>query len=540
MAIEARVYDPTNTTYLGSLPLSLNREWRDETAGVGFGSCTVPTASDDEALLASDNVVRLRLNGVDRYAFICSEGDQVLADDAEEAGQLTTWSGPGLTQWFDESTVFPELGIDRLSPSERVFNFASTSYDDSAWIAATEIKQQADVGDDPYSDAPDDWPDEFAYWIWTRPRDLDPPGPIQPVGSVFFRRWFEVAEQTDFVMAIACDDGYEVWLDGERIAEEERAFLWGRTTEYGGVLDAGWHLVAVRATNIERDVIATNGAAFLLSILAASEGGKVLDPDALVRTDDTWVCLDYPDPWPTMTPGEIINVLLAEAGSVAELTWVSVDFTDSHDSDNEPWGAGVDVAVPVGSSILDVMLALSESSVDLAFNYATNTLSMYNLGTGGLDRTDLEFLTLMTVDPAGDWKALTYTSERAIAKRALSQLADERWVLVDSGAGGRPTTGFARLGTATSPMQVERVMAGWFAEHGVERVDFQGQLVPTPGKEPYEDFGLRDLITLPGWGDSGTAEARVSTIACTELDPGADGEIGGTQLFVIEGRLMPV
>lgn len=532
MAIECHVYDATNTTKLGELPLSFAREWRDDLMDIGYGSVSVPVGTDDDQLLRPDRVVRFYVDGEFRFAFICSEAEYVIADAQEEATQIVTWTGPGLLQWLDEAVVLPERGLGRRGPATRAFNFGSIHYDDSGWGNATQIKQQRDPDPWLWHDMPDFWRDEFAWWIWSRPII----GDLHPVGTSYFRRTFTVSQDMDVLLNITADNGFEVYLDGEIIAEEGISTLKpvpAYTYEYPVRLDAGQHVIAVKAANVYHGFVIWNVAGLLVSILKIGDDGQWVDPDAIVRSDSSWKTLDYPSTAPTMTPGEIMRLLVQEnqATAIGALGHLTLGFTDTHDSKGNPWNGGVDMSVPVGSSLLDTLRALAETSIDFRLDHATNTLLLYNRGT-------MDAASGITLSVPGDVASYRVGIERAIAKRALVQSDDEVWYGVSSGQPGRRSWRYARIGGATSVHQISRVMNGWFSEHGRDRADFVAEFVPgRAGMVPYADFVVGDMMDVPDfWGF--IREAQVTAISVSEPPPGVDGEVGGTTLWVVEGRIV--
>jgi hypothetical protein len=458
-----------------------------------------------------------------------------------EIAQVVTASGPGLRSLLGLMQVYPTLGLGRRLGTERPLNWAGGSMDRSVdWIAATERKAVRDPSD-PYSEAPQGFPldpdEEWLepYWISARPSVTPSPTvPPQRVGDEYFFEVFEVPEQTDAGCFWSADDGLEIWIDDRRWAQETEAFLWMETKTFGLVLDPGIHHIAVKLTNIERENVETNGAAFTLAIHKMLDGGATVG-EPLVVSNGNWLVAEVPEPAPTMTPGEILDMLLGEAQGRGCFPWLTWDFTAAADSNSQPWATPVDLIATVGRPVSTVVGALEEVSIDLKVTPAGEIVAG-NKGTLGEDKSST-----VVLSPVSNLSGQGWDAEGPIANAALVQYGTGLWVEATHpasiGAYGR-LEGAAEIGSADSKDQVDRVLAEWFTEHAVAEYDVAVEVEPVPGAVPGVDFDVFDRVTVP-WG-GGTAVMVVERIEVAELDPARDPIPGGTQLYVVHGSLWEV
>jgi hypothetical protein len=96
-----------------------------------------------------------------------------------------------------------------------------------------------------------------------------------------------------------------------------------------------------------------------------------------------WYAKEYPVDAPGFTAGEIVRILVDEAKARGALSGVTLNFTDSVDSAGRGWENIAEFSTPIGSTILDVLLALSTTWVDLQMSLAGLQLNMYSKPGGG-------------------------------------------------------------------------------------------------------------------------------------------------------------
>jgi putative heme-binding domain-containing protein len=113
-----------------------------------------------------------------------------------------------------------------------------------------------------------------AEWIWSAefPRDE------APEGDVYFRKSFDVRNPEGGQIRIACDDNYELFVNGRLVGEGND---WRKLDSYdiARYLVSGRNVVAVRATNVEP------GSAGLVAVVSVRGEGNT---DVAYSTDRTW------------------------------------------------------------------------------------------------------------------------------------------------------------------------------------------------------------------------------------------------------------
>ncbi len=532
--VMVRVYDGTSpATLLTTLTTDSERTWREQLDEVGSFSLKIQADDADAGLLFGGNILRFQLNGTTRWAGVCGRpARQTVAKDG--ATRLLGVRGLGTLALWDRGVVLPELGVGRNSPANRLFNFASSDFDHSAWAPATQIKKQDDTTagfweiDGGAAQAPRDWPDPDAWWIWCQPASGGVPP--QPVGTTWYWTTFNLAVEKDLKLFITADDGFEVYIDAALVASETKAFMWGETRVSELHLDAGTHTIAIAGINIDRpNTAASNIAGVLCSLIESTEGGAKLG-NWIVHTDNSWVCRGYGHV-PTMTPREILRVCLTEVQALGAdyMPGLTLGATDAADSNSVAWATPVDIGFPVGTSLLSVIRTLCEHAIDVWMDPTNLQLEVYNLGTLGTDKTGTIDLTAgvnFGMDGEG------HDGQDSLCNVGLVQYHTGVWTLIDD-AGSVVANGarmaYFSLGTAPSDEQADREMTGVFRDHS-EANDSVTSAVERrgTGEDPYDDFIVGDTVLMPGMDDLPT-DTLVEAITVSE-------DATGKAKFVVEGR----
>jgi hypothetical protein len=512
--IEVRVYEANGTTLVGTLASDRGRQMLVDLSGEGDYSLEVRLGHADEAMLTDGRLVRWMLDGSAVWQGLVEERRPVLADpQTRQSGRVVRCQGRGVLALLERAVVYPELGLGRSSPDTRFFNPASADYNASGWANAVALKRQDDPGPVAWRHAPRDWPDPEAWWIWDTDGDIPPVAP----GDVWFRKEFTVptGKSGDYRFFLTADDGFELYVDGNREASEQRAGLWGTTRYVDLLLDEGTHVIAVKAVNFDRQVTATNAAALILSVSDVLVGGQDLG-DTIVRTDNTWKMLPYPATEPGMTPGKILHVLLTEAQTNGFLPGLSWDFTATLDSNGNAWPEEIDVSFPVGMSLLDVVRHLvDEHAIDV--DMAPTGLTFRAFASKGQDRTGT-----VSASYGSNISRLAFRKSPPGPNVALSRTAEGRWV--ERARSSSATTWGRRavalsLGAAPSSQAADRQADAFFddnAEPVEEIVDLQLEAV---SHTPLVHFATGDTITATSASGSGVA-CRVHGIRMSEDQAG--------------------
>lgn len=649
--LSAELRDDTNTALLSPLSGARARKCRAVKNAAGTGSLVLDLDDSARAAMTRNRVVRFLLDGTPVWAGLVRRPRVTLRARGEESEEGAEYPLVGVLQLFDEVRVEPELGVGKVSPKQRRFDGASKYYDDSAWGAAVQLKQQSSITGQ-WDAAPDGFPNPAAFWIWTRgqvdtglderngavwahaaaqdawngvvtahaaavaadtaPKWSTAAGaagayktaaqnaanayaaaaaqataagdtsysaaasdaasawsacvtsatnyqsaanaaaaavggagyaaaeaaaisaygtaegnvtfadaesdtadgtdyngqPAQPVGSVYFRRTFTLADEALVGFFFSADDGRELVLDGEVIDADLQAFAWGNTYQALRFLSAGDHVVFVRAENMAREKIQTNVAGFICSAHLMDAGGKTPSTTPLFATSAAWKALDYPAAPPAMTPGHIVRVLVEEAQARGALAGLTLDFTDSADSNGAPWATPVDVIVQVADTYRSVLDQLVETSVDLRMSPTGLELQMFNKGTmGGSSGA------AWSVDE--HIEGVQFDGEDATGTAMLTQ--DERGVwawrtAATLGIVGRIETA-AELGAAPSDTQAERVADAAFSQIATPRDHATADIRPASAI-PLVDVNVGDTVTLVDVdGNTQAAELDAITVA---------------------------
>ncbi len=113
-----------------------------------------------------------------------------------------------------------------------------------------------------------------AEWIWSPAYEKE----LAPAGTCYFRKSFYMGAPEHGVVQIACDDGYELYVNGQHVGGGKN---WKLLDEYDitKYLARGQNTIAVEAVNSER------GSAGLVARVAVKEKGNTHVDHS---TDDTW------------------------------------------------------------------------------------------------------------------------------------------------------------------------------------------------------------------------------------------------------------
>lgn len=515
--VTAKVWDSTFGTELATLQAK-DMGWTDQANDVGSGQLSLRMDDPDVEHLAYDNIVQFLLDGEPAFAWVIEARDQHTIAPGEAAEQRVMVSGRGLLSLLDRARVLPLLGIGRMSPSVRRFDWTAPDLDDSAWDAAVEIKRQGDTGG-PADGFPKNWPAEAAdaYMIWGQAPVAGPPP--QPPGDCLFRGDYTLSELTTVTIFVTGDDGWELIVDGARLGGDTQQFAWKQTAKVTLTQDGGDHWIDIRGTNLDRPSASTNVAWVICAVMETDGGGNVTDPTPILVTDDSWRTLAYPATTPGMTPGLIYSTLQTEEQTAGGLIGWTKDYSDDLDSDATPWTELAFGAQVGQDTYLDVNAKLCEThvDVDMAADGITHHAWAKPHGEDLSDEISFE------PEPVGDVPKLTdlaHEGRPATATGALMQYADGRWAYFERGtavtAYGRKVA-FIQSGTAGTASRAEEIAEALFDEQAEPSSGAKVSLARTSSAVPYQDFGKFDTIAIPG-EDLTPTPVRVHTITVVTDD----------------------
>lgn len=525
--IVAEVYDGLSpSTLIAELENRRDPQWLAEYNDTGSGSLklhpTDPIFVSEPSIIDHDNIIRFVLDGVERFAFIIEKPKIPPAPPGEEVDREWEVSGRGVLAVLENAVVYPETAIEGSTVRQRPFDWTAQAYDDSGWDAALQIQRQ-DVTSGgavpPWYGFPTEWPDPLAYWIWTQ---TEATPDWVPAGISYFRKEFTLsATQTYFIFA-SCDNGFRVWLDGEVVIEDwpgDGGYHWNETRKAEVRLNAGPHIIAVECSNYVNPDGDDTPAGLIISVIENLGG---VQGAVLLRTDNTWLCLDYPADVPGMSVGVILRLLLEEAQDRGGLPGVTWSFTDTDDSNGEPWASEPDVALEIGTSYLNVIRTFVEQFIDVDMTPAL-VLNVYNKGTLGSDLTGSVELLVGEHFEEQQTEGEPTTTNAIVARNALGELTEQ----VHDGSLATRVRKEAYLEMALAPNipRAKQMCVEVLVDHSHPVVQIRARLTRNAG--PYTDFGLGDVILCPGQN----GDAQPTSI----LTIGVEEDGAGHAIFHAEG-----
>jgi len=390
--IEAEVYEQNAFDLTGgtavlvdTLADSLNREWQDMLSEAGSGSFKIPNDDVSAPSPTFGRLVAFKYRGVYAWTMLCEKRHKIDVDPQEAVAELTEWSGRGHLALLEEALVYPTNGVGVVPiEDDRVFNWTSANYDDSAWGNATEILLMfyapatwAGLTQSPL--AAQDFVDDTAWVLWGQPGTYI----TAPPGFVFFRQTFTVPNDGSFIITVIMDDWGPWYLDGVKQADQMSNFI--KAQQYQVQLSAGTHLIAARVINFFAADPAHNPGGFAFSV-ADNQNGTPGTVHA--NSDATCKTLSYVDEPPGMTPGQVIDILYNEAvarGCFTNGLSFYFPFGLLADSQGAPWPVVADIATRVGTDMLTFMRELSATYVDFWMEPTSLRIWAVNIGTRGVD-----------------------------------------------------------------------------------------------------------------------------------------------------------
>lgn len=495
---------------------------RRQRKNVGSGSATVPRNTADAALLTAGRYVRLTLDGSVRQVFRIVGRSQNTVDSGEHAGQLRTVSGAGLPALLGDARIAAPVNVYGWRADTRYWNFASPDYPHESsplWGSSVVL---FDYGDPAGYGAgvPRDWPDPTAKWMWSRAAAFaDPP---MPVGDTYYRGQFTLAADTDVTFYITADDGFELWVDGELLADATQAFAWRDTHKEKRFLFSGTHHVAIKGTNIDRPISVTNFAGILFACFTTTAGGA--DDTLLIHSDDTWLAADYPATPPGWTVGAIFDVLLSEAqlrGSLAPWSWT---FTALLDSLGGSWHTTISPASKIGTRYDDFLIQLGAWACDWNVDYDTIELLLMPFAT-------TPSASGVTLVEGVNLQSLSHEEQNTSGTELYGRLSDGTYFW-DTNGGSPQIEIYAELGSASTVEDGSVQADALFAELGASTTA-TAVIAPVAGVIPWVDYEVGDSLTADDM-DGTSMPNSIDAVTAGWRPPSDDGRVGGSVEYALE------
>lgn len=366
------------------LDQTFSRSWTDPLVDVGQGELKVMEDDPDLSGFVFDgnDVIQFSLNGQLAYAIVVEEPVRTAISPGEQADQGWVLGGRGHLSLLERALVYPTNGIGKNPPQEdRIFNFTDPHYDDSAWTGAHIVTYILWVQPAPYG-AEGQWgllagswdvnfSDQTAAILWSSAGTIV----NAPVGKVYGRQWFFMSAADDHAYFQGeADNACDFYLNGQLILS---------TTNYATRNDAdisipaGWNLLATVCEN-RLPVFPGNPAGW-----AWATWDYGYPPDLYAHSDASCKILAYPATVPSMTVGKVMRLALQEAQARGALSYITLAFTDTHDSGGRLWPTP-EISTKVGTDLLTFFSKeIGETYADLYMPPGSTTLYAWNKGTRG-------------------------------------------------------------------------------------------------------------------------------------------------------------
>lgn len=510
------------TTSLGQFDQSKARRWIEVMDDAGNGSVVLANTDPDLALIAPRRLMQFRFYGWAAFTALIRQRSPVVRDQGEEAGQLTTVSGPGHIAKLDRSRVRPARGWGSWPrQDDRAWTWASIGYDDSAWSQPVSVM--------PLSDANAGWQvppfgdgmplNAGAYVVWDRDSSVE-----APVGLGFVRDYFEAAG--DFIVYCVADGNALLFLDGDQVAYVEG---FHQVTTFKMRASAGDHVIGFQAQNFGApDAPDYGGPAGLAYVVYAYDATTDLPTGTplLVSGSVTAKGLFYPAQVPGWTWGAIALDVLDEFDEDGTLPPIIPHWTAELDSNGNPWEVIPSFTTRVGNDGFTVLAREGGGTYcDVHMSPAGWDLYLYRIGERGRHLTDVSFHgPTDTADPtSGNIKHLEQKRDLEPIT-ALAVCWRDKWVTeTDATAAATYGLNMDTLGlVAATEEEARQAAREQLAIFSRERCETTVELRDDPDCRPYWQWNTADwLLCDDDASETPTqSDQRVHSITVSEDENG--------------------
>lgn len=324
--------------------------YRPEKNGTGSGSVTITL--DDPAYedIAVNDVIAIRRDGETVAALLVEMIGEHTLDADGGARQTATYSGRLVGAQLEWAVIAPALGagaqpieddcvLDWRSP-----RYNAATYGDT-WAAATELISvtAAKAGGWPTTPMGQDFTDSTgAKMIWASSGSTS----SAPAGECLFLADIEITSPGRHGLEVIMDNDGFVWVDGVQQLQISQTEGYHRASFKRIELSEGTHRFAFRVRNID------GPGALAFNLFKTDHQDRPLPGVAVVAISDSSTLIsEYPSPFPMMTVGDDLGLLLDEAQARGKLTWIVPTFTVDEDSNGDPWDRD-SIATKTGTTTL--------------------------------------------------------------------------------------------------------------------------------------------------------------------------------------------
>lgn len=305
---------------------------------------------------------------------VVSEVTEIIADQAEEAGQLVTATCMGaMERDFTDTIVAPDFGayepirVGAPAQDDRVWGFPMNGLlpEDSSFTSSFENSPTFYGTPLEIFPVPPDWPNPHAHYMW----DRNPDDKQAPAGWCYFRVPVGLFPGR-YAIFLNAFDYAQLWIDGAIIATADQP---GTTVRVEIEVDWDFHLIAIAAYNEGGKA----GVAFSMQPIKKDRlGPQVMDSRA------GWITLGYPAKPMRATIGKVLHRLISEAAARgAPAGQWSLSFGEKTDSLGQTWDNEVEITTKVGQTYWDAFNSAAEDQLDFWASPGSKVVHAVKKGT---------------------------------------------------------------------------------------------------------------------------------------------------------------